>query len=136
MNDIMNANLHIKSAAIPRLLRQGAIFCGGILFSVWLVLVVSEFLGNHFEWPDKGMVYQGGVLMFVFAGYYLSVKRPIAGSLLTFVATGCFFLIAFATTGIWPPLAAIWLALPAALTLGAWTYSRRRRLIRRRHSLT
>ncbi len=132
----MNATLHIKSASIPRLLRQGAKFCGGVLFAVWLVLVAFEFLGNQFQLPGKDMMYQGGALMFVFAGYYLSVKRPIAGSLLTFLATGGFFLTAYATTGVWPPLAALWLALPAALSLGAWTYSHRRRLMRRLHLST
>lgn len=132
----MNASLHIKPTAIPRLLRQGAKICGGILFAVWVVYVAAELFGNHFQWPDKEMFYQGGILAFVFAGYYLSAKHPVAGSLLTFLATGCFFLTAFATTEVWPPLAALWLALPAALTLGAWTYSRRRRLMHRRHSLT
>lgn len=129
----MNASFPAKTVLTsPRLLSWGAKICGVILFSVWLVLVLAEFFGNHFQLPNWGMVLQGIALMVVFGAYLLSAKRPLTGSLLAVLALIGFFVTTFVGTGAWPPMAALWFAMPAVLTLAAWIFSRARRRLRRR----
>lgn len=132
----MNASIYFRSSAIPRVLSQGAKVCAAILFSAWLTFVVAEFFISHFSTPDREMVYQAITLSVVFVGYALSIKYPVAGSCLTFLAVALFFVTSFATTGAWPPIGAVLFASPAVLSLGAWGYRRARRLRRRQRANT
>lgn len=118
----MNAINQSRPWSVSRLLYQSARFTAAILFGVWTVLVVAEFVGNHFEFPAPKTVLQGMALAVVFLGYYYSLRHPVGGSYITLAGVAMFFVIAKLTTGVWPPAAAAWMILPAALALAAKTY--------------
>lgn len=116
-----------ESVSVPRLLVWVAQICGVVLFAGWVGLVIGEFVKNRFELPDAAAFYQAGALALVFGGYLVSRKRAVVGSTLAIIGTIAFFLTAFMTSGVMPEINAAWFAVPAVLTLAAWTYNRRRR---------
>lgn len=120
----MNAIVPSRPLSVSRLLYQAARFTAAILFGVWAVLVAAEFVANHFMLPAPNTFLQGMALAIVFFGYYLSLRHPLRGSYLTIVGVGLFFVIVKATTGLWPPVAAGGLVLPAVLVLAAVSYRR------------
>jgi hypothetical protein len=118
----MNAINHSRPLSVSRFLYLAARLTAAILFAVWVVLVVAELFANHFEYPAPNTVLQGMALAAVFFGYYFSLRHPVGGGYITLAGVAMFFVIARVTTGVWPPVAAAWLVLPAGLALAARSY--------------
>ena len=128
----MYARLFAKPLSPLRVLSWIAQVCGAILFVGWISFVATEQFGNHFKMPDVKAVFQAVAIALIFGAYVYSRKHLLVGSLLGILATGCFIVVARATTGVWPPLGAALFAVPGLLTLGLWFYAGRRQLRRRR----
>ncbi len=120
----MNARLLREPTSVPRLLSYGAQICGVVLFVGWLAFVIGELIQSRFAMPDVGSFYQAAALLTVFAGYLVSRWHAIGGSLLAIGGTIGFFAVAFATSGVLPPMNALWFVAPAVLTLMAWNATR------------
>lgn len=109
-----------------QLIRDLAAACGAALAVGWLGLLVLEAIRSSLWIPNIHSYSQALVLAVVFASYAIGWRHALIGAALALVGTAVFFAVGYASTGVLPPLSAVWLAAPGLMYLLAWIYDKRR----------
>jgi hypothetical protein len=90
----------------------------GILFTIWLAMVLAEVLSLRFQAPPNA-IYQAVALAVVFAGYAIGWRQELTGGMMAILGTIAYFLINVLTIGP-PPDGAALFAVPGIFYVWSW----------------
>jgi len=123
----MYAFSHKSYLPVGYLLRSLAAISGAVIVINWLVLFVLEarMWGELLPYY-KPSLSQAMALAVVFASYVVGWRYELFGAVLAAVGVALFFLVGFLSTGAYPQVEAIYLAVPGMLYLLAWISGDRR----------